>query len=329
MTDLSLAVPFFNESDGIDRFFSEIRKVLDQLDLAYEIVCVNDGSTDDTLARLMQYHREDPRVVVVDLSRNFGKEAATTAAIDHATGRAVIPFDADLQDPPEIIPQLLEAWKQGAKVVTARRSHRAGESWLKQWTAKVFYQFYNRISDTPIPPDTGDFRLMDREVVEALKNLPEMNRFMKGLFAWVGFPAKEVVFSRAQRASGQSKWNYWKLWNFALEGIFSFTTLPLRIWTYLGFLISVFSFLYVVFIIVRTLIFGIDQPGYASIMVVILFLGGIQLISLGIIGEYLGRIFNETKGRPVYLKRSLQNHGDAPASPEEPATARTRDDGQH
>lgn len=289
--------------------------MLDQLGLSYEIVCVNDGSTDDTLERLLAYQREDTRIIVIDLSRNFGKEAATTAAIDHASGRAVIPFDADLQDPPEIIPKLVEAWREGAKVVTARRSRRFGESWLKQWTSKTFYRLFNKVSDTPLPPDTGDFRLMDREVVDALKQLPERNRFMKGLFAWVGFPTKEVHFTRAPRSAGQSKWNYWKLWNFALEGIFSFTTLPLRVWTYLGLFISFISFLYALFIVLRTLIFGIDQPGYASIIVVILFLGGIQLISLGIIGEYLGRIYNETKGRPVYLARKDEHSVDAGPAP--------------
>jgi len=302
---LSVVVPCYNESPNLDILLDRLRSVLDQLKLTYEIICVNDGSRDDTLEQLITHHQQDDRVKVVNLSRNFGKEVALTAGIDYSRGQAVIPIDADLQDPPELIQTLVEQWQSGYDVVYATRRHRRGETWLKKFTAYSFYNLIGRLSPIFIPANTGDFRLMDRRVVEALKQLPERTRFMKGLFSWVGFRQTSILFDRAERYQGQSKWNYWKLWNFALEGITSFSSLPLKIWGYLGLAVSSLAFTYGSFLLLRTLIFGIDVPGYASLMVTLLFLGGIQLISLGVMGEYLSRIYEEVKGRPLYLVRDV------------------------
>lgn len=300
---LSLAVPFYNEADGMRAFFDRVEGVLAKVEASYEIVCVNDGSRDSTLADLERERARDPRIRVVNLTRNFGKEAALAAALDHCRGEAIIPMDADLQDPPELVVQMVAHWREGYPVVVARRRRRQGDGWFKKTSAHGFYRLFNRMSETAIPADVGDFRLIDRRVLGALQQLKERNRFTKGLFAWVGFRTKEVWFDREPREAGTSKWNYWKLWNFALDGIFAFSTTPLRIWTYLGATIASGAFAYAAFIIGRTLIFGRDPaaPGYASLIVVILFLGGIQLISLGVLGEYIGRIFKETKGRPIYL----------------------------
>jgi glycosyltransferase involved in cell wall biosynthesis len=296
---ISLIVPVYNESDGIYAFFDRVKPILEGLG-KWEIICINDGSADNTLKILEELHQKDKRIKAISLSRNFGKEAAMTAGLDYANGDVVIPIDADLQDPPELIPSMLDKWHKGAKVVLATRKNR-DESWLKRKSANGFYGLMGKVSTVKIPKNTGDFRLMDRQVVEAIKQLPERTRFMKGLFAWAGFPTEVIHFDRPQRHAGTTKWNYFKLWKFALDGIFSFTTLPLKIWTYIGMFISFLSFIYGSYLIIHTMVSGVDVPGYASIMVVMLFLGGIQLMSLGIIGEYIGRIYRETKHRPIYL----------------------------
>ena len=308
---LSVVIPCYNEEENIDYLFERSLCVLDRLNLKYEIICVNDGSTDDTLKGLVEYHYRYPAIKIVNLSRNFGKEIALSAGIDYASGQAVVPIDADLQDPPELIEQLLLKWREGYDVVYAVRRSRQGESWLKRATASAFYRIISGMSPVVIPKDTGDFRLLDRQVVEALKRLPERRRFMKGLFAWVGFKQTAIEYDREPRHLGITKWNYWKLWNFALEGITSFSFLPLKVWSYIGVTISLISLVYASFLVIRTLIFGFrDVPGYASIMVAVLFLGGIQLISLGIIGEYIGRVYDEVKQRPLYIVRERYGLGE-------------------
>lgn len=301
--ELSVVVPLYNEEQNIDYLVERLVSVLERLGTTYEIVCVNDGSKDDTLNCLVAHHHRNPAIKVVNLSRNFGKEIALTAGIDYAIGAAVIPIDADLQDPPELIVQLVARWREGYDVVYATRRIRNGENWLKRLTAHGFYCSIARMSPVPIPRNTGDFRLLDRRVVQALKQMPERTRFMKGMFAWVGFKQTSVLFDRNPRFHGKTKWNYWRLWNFAIDGITSFTLIPLKVWGYVGLSISLISLLYATFLVIRTLIFGIDLPGYASLMVAVLFLGGIQLLSLGIIGEYLGRVYEEVKGRPLYVVR--------------------------
>jgi len=303
--ELSIFVPMYNETDNLIQFFSRLETVLNRLKISYEIVCVNDGSTDKTLAQLLEHKKHNPFIKIVELSRNFGKEIALTAGIEHTSGSAVIPIDADLQDQPELIGELLAKWREGYDMVYATRRIRRGETFIKRFTAKLFYRVIDAMSDIYIPKNTGDFRLMDRSVINALSQLPERTRFMKGLFAWVGFKQTAIYYDREPRQAGESKWNYWRLWNFAIDGITSFSALPLKMWSYIGLFLSFMSMLYATFLIVRTLIMGIDIPGYASMMVVILFLGGIQLITLGVIGEYLGRIYTEVKGRPLYLVRRL------------------------
>lgn len=313
--DISIVAPCYNEEEALCSFFHEIKAVLDRLGVRWEIICVNDGSRDRTLALLIAEARQDPRVKVVDLSRNFGKEAALTAGIDRATGQTVVPIDVDLQDPPELIGDMLAKWRQGFDVVYATRAARDSDTFLKKATAKLFYRLYNRLTPVAIPPNAGDFRLMDRRVVEALKTMPERTRFMKGLFSWLGFKQAEITYARPARIEGKSKFNYWKLWNFAIDGLTSFTTVPLRIWTYLGSVIACLSFVYATWLVVRTLVGGVDLPGYASLMVVILFLGGVQLISLGIIGEYLGRTYHEVKQRPIYLINAVHDFSEATSVP--------------
>ncbi|MBD1928304.1 glycosyltransferase family 2 protein [Trichocoleus sp. FACHB-90] len=311
--ELSVIVPVYNEELNIDYLFERLLSVLENLNTSYEIVCVNDGSKDNTLKCLIEYHHRNPVIKVVNLSRNFGKEVALSAGLDYATGAAVVPIDADLQDPPELIKELVEKWREGYDVVYATRRSRGEESWLKQTTANAFYKIIGKMSRVPIPRNTGDFRLLDRRVVEAIKQMPERTRFMKGLFAWVGFKQTSVLFDRPQRYKGTTTWNYWRLWNFAIDGITSFSFLPLKVWSYVGVTISLLSFIYATFLIYRTLLYGIDLPGYASIMVAILFLGGIQLVTLGIIGEYLSRVYEEVKGRPLYLVRDaygFKNNGE-------------------
>lgn len=309
MTDplISLVVPCYNEADSIALFVDAVNAHLSNHRI--EMVFVNDGSPDATLRTLLDLSARDPRVTVVNLSRNFGKEIALTAGLEHATGDVVVPMDADLQDPPEVIPAFLKRWRDGYDVVYGLRLDRASDTVAKRTTAGLFYRFFNRLSQTEVPPNAGDFRLIDRVVVDAIKQLPERSRFMKGLFAWVGYPSVGVGYVRPRRAAGETSFNYWKLWNFALDGIVSFSTLPLRIWTYVGCLVAVMSVCYATAIVVRTLIFGRDVPGYASIMVAILFLGGVQLMSLGVIGEYLSRLFVETKRRPLYLAQGVYRNG--------------------
>jgi glycosyltransferase involved in cell wall biosynthesis len=302
---ISVVVTVYNENEAIPAFFSRLIPVVESITSNYEIVCVNDGSTDDSLERLEAIHREIGKLVILNLSRNFGKEAALTAGLDWARGDAVIPFDVDLQDPPELIPRLVDKWLQGYDVVIAVRADRSSDTWLKRTTAKLFYRVFARVSDIDVPVDTGDCRLMDRRVVEALRQLPERTRFMKGLFAWLGFRTASVPYAREARSAGQSKWTFWKLWNLALEGIFSFTTLPLRIWTYLGMVLAGFAAIYIGIIVVRVLILGVEVPGYASLIVVLLFFSGINMVGLGIMGEYLGRVFFEVKRRPIYLIRDV------------------------
>jgi glycosyltransferase involved in cell wall biosynthesis len=299
--DLSIVAPMYNEESNVHYFFSKLLPVLDKIQREYEIICINDGSTDKTLEILLEYHKSNPRIKIINLSRNFGKETALTAGLQYSKGNGVIPIDTDLQDPPELIENFIEEWQKGYNVVYAIRKKRHGEPLMKKFTAGLFYRFINFFSEIPIPKNTGDFRLMDRQVVDVINRLPERTRFMKGLFAWVGFKQIGVHYDRKPRYAGITKWNYWKLWNYALDGVTLFSTSALKFWSYLGIFISLLAFLYGMFLVVRTLIFGKDVPGYASIMVSILFLGGLQLISLGIIGEYLGRVYSEVKNRPLYV----------------------------
>ncbi|WP_325064823.1 glycosyltransferase family 2 protein [Dolichospermum flos-aquae] len=299
--ELSIVVPLHNEEPNIDHLFERLSSVLNKLNITYEIICIDDGSRDNTVKSLINHHYQNPAIKIVSFSRNFGKEIALTAGINHSQGKAVIPIDADLQDPPELIEQLIDKWREGYDVVYAQRRLRLDDSWVKRLTAKGFYWTIAKVSPVDIPANVGDFRLLDRRVVEALKKIPERTRFMKGLFAWVGFKQYSILYDRQPRYQGESKWNYWKLWNFALDGITSFSLIPLKIWTYLGFVLSFLAFLYAAFLIILTMIKGITVPGYNSLMVVVLFLGGIQLIGLGIIGEYLGRVYEEAKQRPLYL----------------------------
>jgi polyisoprenyl-phosphate glycosyltransferase len=304
---ISLVVPFYNEEEGVDFFYAQLSKLLNSIQgIDWEVVCVNDGSRDSTFDKLCALSTMDHRFFVVDLARNFGKEAALTAGIDYAAGNAVIPIDADLQDPPELIPQLIEEWNKGFDVVLARRVDRQKDGFLKRNTAHWFYKVHNMISDVPIPEDVGDFRLMDRKVIEALSRLPERRRFMKGLFSWVGFRTTTINYVRDERMAGKTKFSGWRLWNLALEGITGFSTAPLRLWTYLGLITATVAFAYAVWIIARTIIFGIDLPGYASMLTIVLFLGGINLIGIGVIGEYIGRIYMETKQRPIYIVRTVK-----------------------
>lgn len=303
---ISLVVPFYNEVETIDQFVSTILAIVESIpNVKWEIVCVDDGSVDLTLAKLISYSSRDSRFKLVELSRNFGKEAALTAGMDFAAGAAVIPIDADLQDPPELIGEMIEAWRSGAEVVLARRIDRSTDSLLKRKTAAWFYQLHNRLSKISLPENVGDFRLMDRIVVDALKRLPERQRFMKGIFAWIGFKTVTIDYVRAERSAGKTKFSGLALWNLAMEGFTSFSTVPLRIWTYIGALSSVLCFLYAAYIIVNTLFFGISVRGYASIFVAIMFFGSVQMISIGLLGEYIGRIYMETKQRPNYIVRKL------------------------
>ncbi|HUK03646.1 MAG TPA: glycosyltransferase family 2 protein [Burkholderiales bacterium] len=303
---ISIVVPFYDEEAAIAGFEAELGAALAALpDCDFEVVCVDDGSRDATLERLQAVAARDPRYVVVALSRNFGKEAALTAGIDHASGAAVVPMDADLQDPPELLARLIAEWRAGAEVVVAKRVDRSTDRYLKRTVAALFYRIHNRLSDIKLPENVGDFRLMDRTVVDALRRLPERQRFMKGLFAWVGFKTCSVEYRRPARAAGQSRFTGLRLWNFALDGITSFSTLPLRIWSYIGLIGALVSFSYGAYILLRTLVFGVDVPGYASLLAATLFVGSVQLLSIGILGEYIGRIYIESKQRPTYIVRSI------------------------
>jgi glycosyltransferase involved in cell wall biosynthesis len=298
---LSIVAPCFNEQEVLDLFFDRIDAELAALGVEYEIVCVNDGSRDHTLAVLLARHQADPRVKVINLARNFGKETALSAGLDAASGDMVVPIDVDLQDPPELIGQFITAWEAGADVAYGVRVDRSADSLLKRLTAQGFYKAFNRLSDVDLPYNAGDFRLMDRRVVEVLRQLPERNRFMKGLFAWVGFKQEAIPYARPERAAGTSSWRYWKLWNFALDGITSFSTAPIRVWSYVGLAAGLTAVAFAGTIVVRTLLFGRDVPGYPSLMVVILMGFGLQMLAIGALGEYVARIYQEVKGRPLYV----------------------------
>ncbi len=296
----SVVIPVCDEAEVLPEFHRRLSAVMDLLG-TWEAVYVNDGSRDASLRLLEALHRAEPRVAIVNLSRNFGQEIATTAGLEHAGGEAVIVIDADLQDPPEVIPALVAGWRDGFDMVYAERRAREGDTWLKRATASLFYRLMQHLGRVHLPRNTGDFRLMSRRVVDAVLLLREQHRFMKGLFAWVGFPTTAVLYDRTPRNSGVTKWNYWRLWNLALDGITSFTVMPLKVATYLGLAVASFAVVFGAQLVIRTLLFGNPVPGYPSIMAVILFLGGVQLITLGVMGEYLGRVFNETKQRPLYL----------------------------
>lgn len=306
---ISVVIPVYNEAEVLPAFQERLSTALKDLNLSCEAIYVNDGSRDNSLSILQalknKYQNTHVQIGIVDLSRNFGKEIALSAGLDYASGDAVIVIDADLQDPPELIPTLIETAKQGYDVVYAKRESRQGETWLKKLTAHLFYRVIRWITPIEIPADTGDFRLLSRRAVESLKTLREKHRFMKGLFAWIGYPQTAVTYQREPRFAGTTKWNYWKLWNLAIEGITSFTIAPLKLATYIGFVTAVGAFLFALVIIYKTLVYGESVQGYPSLMVVILFLGGVQLITLGIIGEYLGRTFDEAKQRPLYLVKGV------------------------
>ena len=299
--ELSIVVPMLNESAVLDRFFERLVPILEKVTQRYEILCIDDGSTDDTFQRLEAYRAKNPRIHLIGLSRNFGKENALSAGLDFAAGQAVIPMDADLQDPPEIVPEMVAKWREGYDVVLAKRASREGESWLKRTTAHGFYRLIGRLSNVMIPENVGDFRLMDRRVVEALATLPERSRFMKGVFAWLGFRQVVLEYAREPRAAGTAKQNWPSLFALAIDGIVSFSAAPLKIWSYIGFAVAAFAGIYGLLIIIRTMIFGVDVPGYASLLVVMLFMNGLMLIGIGVLGEYLARIFIEVKRRPVYV----------------------------
>lgn len=307
---ISLIVPVFNEEEAIPIFYDAVRNYAPLKKYDVEIIFINDGSKDKTELIINELSLTDKFVRALSFTRNFGKEPALFAGIEHATGDAVIPIDVDLQDPIEVIPLLIAKWQTGADMVLAKRSDRSTDSYLKRSTALAFYRLHNKISSPKIEENVGDFRLMSREIVENIKKLPEINLFMKGVLSWVGGKIDIVEYVRPTRSAGQTKFNGWKLWNLALEGITSFSTIPLRIWTYVGLLIAALSFLYGSWLILETIIWGNDVKGYPSLLVSILFLGGVQLIGIGVLGEYIGRIYMETKKRPRYiLKRDLNNEG--------------------
>ena len=303
---ISIVIPFYNEEKGIDYFYLKLTTELNLFtNYVFEVICVDDGSSDNTLQKLQFLVENDERFIILELSRNFGKEKALTAGIDFASGQAVIPMDSDLQDPPDVIYQLIAKWEEGYEVVLAKRVDRNADSFMKRKTAKIFYKVHNFFSPIKIPENVGDFRLIDRIVINALSQLKEQNRFMKGLFSWVGFRTTTIFYRRQPRKHGRSKFSGFKLWNLAIEGITSFSTLPLRLWTYLGLLGAMISFVYAVVIIIKTILFGADVAGYPSIIVSIIFLGSIQLIGIGTLGEYVGRIYLETKNRPLYFIRKI------------------------
>lgn len=318
MKTVTIIVPCYNEESNIDLLYDRLKKLTDSLSgYDFQILLVNDGSKDNTLSKMQELHETDKTVSYLSLSRNFGKENAMLAGLDYAEGDAVILMDADLQDPPELIPQMLAEWEKGYDDVYARRRSRAGETWLKKATAHWYYRILRKFADIDIPADVGDFRLLDRQAVDALCSLRERQRYTKGLFSWIGYNKKELLFDRDPRAAGNSKMNFFKLFGLAVDGITSFSVAPLRLASVLGLVISTVAFLYLLFVIIKTLLFGDPVAGYPSMISIILFMGGIQLIVLGIIGEYVGRIFNEAKGRPEYLvneyngKKILSKKGEA------------------
>ena len=305
---LSIIAPIYNEEEVLPQFFERLQSVLSSIDIEYEIVCVNDGSKDGSLEILERIAKDNSLVKVINFSRNFGKEAAMSAAIDYATGDCLIPIDVDLQDPPELIGDMVVLWRQGFDVVLARRASRESDSYLKRQTASWFYRLFNKISENDIPYNVGDYRLMDKKVIDVVRQLTEKDRFMKGLFCWPGFKSTTIEYERPIRAQGDSKFGFWRLWNFAISGITSFSSVPIRVGTYFGLGISFFSFIYAVMIVSKTVLFGIDVPGYASLMVAVLFVGGVQLFFLGLLGEYIGRIYKEVKNGPLYVVENTIGH---------------------
>ena len=312
---LSIVVPCYNEEAAIPIFLAPVVPILENTGLSYEMVFVDDGSRDATVATLAAFSSMYSQIRLVELSRNFGKEAAMTAGLTYASGDAIIPMDCDLQDPPELIPKMIEKWQAGFKVVHAVRRSRATDTWAKRATAKAFYRMMEDITDVKIPSNCGDYRLMARAVVNAILSFPERNRFMKGIMAAAGFKAAQVEYDRPERSAGETKFNFWKLWNFALDGITSFSTVPLRVWTYIGGIIALFSFAYSGWIITKTLLWGVVTPGFATLTCVVLFLGGVQLIGIGVLGEYIGRIVAETKRRPLFLVGALHGFDERGAGP--------------
>jgi glycosyltransferase involved in cell wall biosynthesis len=303
---VSLVIPFYNEEAAIQQFHDTVSAVLRTIPhIRFEIICVDDGSRDNTVRDLITLAHQDLRISVVELSRNYGKEAAVTAGLELAKGDAAIVLDADLQDPPELIPQMIEKWQAGADMVLAKRIDRSSDTRLKRWTAWGFYKVHNRISKIKLPEHVGDFRLLNRDVLDALQKLPERQRFMKGLFAWVGFVTDTVEYVRPERAAGTTKFSPWKLWKLALDGIYSFSTVPLRAWTYIGVTCALLTVAYAAKVLIKTWIYGIDVPGYASVIIAVLFFGSLQLITLGVMGDYIGRIYEEVKQRPVYIVRRV------------------------
>ncbi len=299
---VTILVPAYNEQEVIELLYERLEKIMSaQVNYDFEVLFVNDGSKDDTLKLVQNLRKKDSRICYLNLSRNFGKETAMIAGLDYAKGDCVIIIDADLQDPPELIPEMLKLWEEGYDDVYAKRKSRKGETFMKKFTSKMYYRTLQSVTNIEIQKDTGDFRLLDRRCVEALKSIRESQRYTKGLFSFIGYNKKEILYDRDPRAAGQTKWNYGKLINLSIDGLTSFTTAPLRWAAIMGILVSLAGFIYMLAIIIKTLCYGVDVPGYSSTMVVILFLGGIQLIFLGVIGEYLGRTFNETKYRPLYF----------------------------
>lgn len=300
---VSLVVPCYNEHETVETFVKAVDEKLESIKDHLEIVFVDDGSKDDTAAIIERLQKEDERISLIKLSRNFGKEAAMSAALDLVKGDALVMMDVDLQDPPELVLEFVRCWREeGVDNVYGIRTDRSQDTETKRMTSGGFYYVFNKLSSrVKIPSNAGDFRLIDRKVIDTLKQLPERNRFMKGLFAWPGFVSKGIGYKRPERVAGKTKWNYWKLWNFALDGISGFSSLPLRVWSYIGGAIGILAILYMIFIFIKTAITGVEVPGYASLMSAILFLGSVQLISIGVLGEYLGRLGEEVKGRPVYV----------------------------
>lgn len=308
MKKISILIPAYNEQDTLKHLYDRLKKLADNNNkYNYEFMFIDDGSQDDTLEIIKNYSKSDKRIAYVSLSRNFGKEIAMAAGFDHVTGDATVIIDADLQDPPELIPKMIKYWEKGFSDVYAKRNSRNGETWLKKISSRAYYRILQKSTNIPIQIDTGDFRLLDRRCIEALKEIRESQRYTKGMFSWIGYKKKEITYDRDPRIAGTTKWNYRKLFNFAIDGITSFTTTPLRISSILGFIVSIVAFIFIVAIIVKTLLFGESVAGYPSLMAVILFLGGLQLLSLGVIGEYIGRIFNETKKRPLYFIEEAHN----------------------
>lgn len=299
--ELSIIAPMYNEEEVISIFFSKLNEILTKEKISFEIICINDGSTDSTLNKLRDHSSKDHRIKVVNLSRNFGKETALSAGFDYCSGLAAIPMDCDLQDPPELISEMLKSWKDGFDVVLAKRVDRSSDSLIKRNTSSLFYKLISKLSEIDIPENVGDFRLLDRKVIDVLKTYPERTRFMKGIFASLGFNSSTIEFIRPERAAGITKWNYFSLYKLAIEGIISFTSFPLKIWSYIGFTVSIASFIYGLFLLIKTMTFGVDVPGYASTLIVFLFMSGLILMSIGMLGEYVARIFIEVKQRPNYI----------------------------